>query len=483
MKSQKTHRKGCCDMKRFASALMAVIMMGASFVSCTSTTEKSATASADKNSVYLDYLRGNLETLPDDITIGDGDMAVAYGIDMSDVADDGFVTRAADGELLIFGKSDEGIDRAVRDFVKYGNADNYSKTYGEGYRVKKLCIAGNDISEYTIVYDSDDYNGNIELAADELAVYIERTCGAVIGKITDTEYDSLEVKPGRTITITVDYPALNNEAFRIEVDDDGNLTIYGGRVTGCIYGVYDFLEENVGWRFVNDVLNNVNPDDKGLIEYLYEAELVDITAEINRTEEPLFDSRRMDDLDNKAYGNYVYKEKIAENWYSGHGLNQVDYTGTPFEGRPSDQPCLCDEEILERIDEHTISYVEKRLEEAGVPQNYRLILDSHSHMKQYADANSVNCIVFNFGYLPGGDHNLATKASDSIIAIEQGLHLLKKGGFLSLCIYSGGDSGFEERDAILSYLKELNHKKYLVILSSYYNRPKNPPIPVLVWKL
>ena len=54
---------------------------------------------------------------------------------------------------------------------------------------------------------------------------------------------------------------------------------------------------------------------------------------------------------------------------------------------------------------------------------------------------------------------------------------------MSLCIYSGGDSGFEERDTLLSYLKELDSKKYLVILSSYYNRPKNPPIPVLIWKL
>lgn len=125
----------------------------------------------------------------------------------------------------------------------------------------------------------------------------------------------------------------------------------------------------------------------------------------------------------------------------------------------------------------------KRLQEAGVPQNYQLILDSHSHMNQYAGTDSVNCIIFNFGYLPGGDHNLSTKASSSIAAIEQGLTLLKKGGLMSLCIYSGGDSGFEERDALLSYLKELDHKKYLVILSSYYNRPKNPPIPVLIWKL
>ena len=125
----------------------------------------------------------------------------------------------------------------------------------------------------------------------------------------------------------------------------------------------------------------------------------------------------------------------------------------------------------------------KRLQEANVPQNYRLILDSHSHMNRYADAACVNCIVFNFGYLPGGDHSLSTKVSDSITAIEQGLLLLKKGGLMSLCIYRGGDSGFEEQTALLTYLKALDHKKYLVILSSYYNRPNHPPIPVLIHKL
>lgn len=135
------------------------------------------------------------------------------------------------------------------------------------------------------------------------------------------------------------------------------------------------------------------------------------------------------------------------------------------------------------IQEAALHNTQKRLREAGVPDNYRLILDSHSHMDQYADADTVSCITFNFGYLPGGDHGLSTRPGTSIAAIEQGLALLKKGGLMSLCIYSGGDSGHEERDALLPYLKELDPKKYLVILSSYYNRPKNPPIPALIRKL
>ena len=54
---------------------------------------------------------------------------------------------------------------------------------------------------------------------------------------------------------------------------------------------------------------------------------------------------------------------------------------------------------------------------------------------------------------------------------------------MSLCIYSGGDSGFDEKTAILEYLKTLDGKKYLVVVSDYYNRPNNPPMPVQIVKL
>ena len=77
----------------------------------------------------------------------------------------------------------------------------------------------------------------------------------------------------------------------------------------------------------------------------------------------------------------------------------------------------------------------------------------------------------------------ATRAESSIEAIEQGLRLLKKGGLMSLCIYSGGDSGYEEKDGVLAYLRTLDSQRYLVICSEYYNRPNHPPIPVLIVRL
>lgn len=135
------------------------------------------------------------------------------------------------------------------------------------------------------------------------------------------------------------------------------------------------------------------------------------------------------------------------------------------------------------IQETALENTRARLEREDLSHRVRLILDGHQNMEKYAQPDSVSCIVFNFGYLPSGDHALATRASSSIPAIQAGLSLLKKGGMMSLCIYSGGDSGFEERDALLSFLKDLDYKKYIVVLSQYWNRPNHPPIPAIIFKL
>ena len=125
------------------------------------------------------------------------------------------------------------------------------------------------------------------------------------------------------------------------------------------------------------------------------------------------------------------------------------------------------------IQEQALAATQEKLTAGHAPENYTLLLESHANMAEYATPDSVSCIVFNFGYLPGGDHSLATRGEASIQALTQAL---------TLCIYSGGDSGFEERDQILDWLKNLDSHQYLVIKSDYYNRPNNPPIPVLVIK-
>lgn len=114
--------------------------------------------------------------------------------------------------------------------------------------------------------------------------------------------------------------------------------------------------------------------------------------------------------------------------------------------------------------------------------NIYLIKDGHENMDRYFTPETADLVCFNFGYLPGGDHRIATKPQTSITAIEKGLKILKSGGMMSLCIYSGGDTGFAEKDAVLQYLKMLPAREYTVIVNEYYNRENCPPLPVFIFK-
>ena len=134
------------------------------------------------------------------------------------------------------------------------------------------------------------------------------------------------------------------------------------------------------------------------------------------------------------------------------------------------------------IQEEALRHTKERLCRSGYDGRAVLILDGHESMAEHV-REEVDAVVFNFGYLPGGDHRIATTPKTSLEGVRQAMGLIKKGGIISLCIYSGGDTGDEERDALLGFLKKLDSKKWLVIVNCYYNRENYPPLPVFVIRL
>lgn len=134
------------------------------------------------------------------------------------------------------------------------------------------------------------------------------------------------------------------------------------------------------------------------------------------------------------------------------------------------------------IQQDALDSTEGLLKEKGYLERVTLLLDSHENLSRYAEPETVDAITFNFGWLPGGDHSIFTRPKSSIQAVQSGLELLKPGGVMSLCIYYGRDCGFEERDALLDFFPQIDSKQYTVLVTSFCNRPNNPPIPVFIIK-
>lgn len=170
---------------------------------------------------------------------------------------------------------------------------------------------------------------------------------------------------------------------------------------------------------------------------------------------------------------------LAQDWMR-RFVKEGDLCIDATAGRGNDTAFLCElvgnqgKVIAFDIQEEAVASTKALLAEKGYEAEVHLA--SHTEMDRYASPESVAGIMFNFGYLPGGDHQICTHKEGSIQAIESGLKLLKHKGVMALCIYHGGDTGFEEKDAIMAYLKTINSKKYTVIVSDFYNRPNCPPI-------
>lgn len=113
--------------------------------------------------------------------------------------------------------------------------------------------------------------------------------------------------------------------------------------------------------------------------------------------------------------------------------------------------------------------------------NVVVINDSHHKLKEYVK-EKVNCIIYNLGYLPGGDKNITTIHDTSLISIKEGLELLEENGIMIICIYRGHNEGAIEETCILSYLENLDKNKYGVMVTRYLNRNKKAPILVVVEK-
>lgn len=113
--------------------------------------------------------------------------------------------------------------------------------------------------------------------------------------------------------------------------------------------------------------------------------------------------------------------------------------------------------------------------------NVNVINDSHHMLKKYIDKN-VDCIMYNLGFLPGGDKSITTMSDTSIASIKSGLNMLNSGGIMTICLYRGHEEGKKEEAVIIPYLKNIDKSKYGVMYHSFLNRNDNAPILIVIEK-
>lgn len=113
--------------------------------------------------------------------------------------------------------------------------------------------------------------------------------------------------------------------------------------------------------------------------------------------------------------------------------------------------------------------------------NVEVINDSHHLLKKYVN-EPVDCIMYNLGFLPGGNKAITTRSNTSLKSIDEGLELLNNGGYMTICLYRGHTEGKEEENIIIPYLIELPKSKFGVMYHEFLNRSKDSPLLIVVEK-
>ncbi|MDD2414442.1 MAG: class I SAM-dependent methyltransferase [Eubacteriaceae bacterium] len=70
--------------------------------------------------------------------------------------------------------------------------------------------------------------------------------------------------------------------------------------------------------------------------------------------------------------------------------------------------------------------------------------------------SKIKAIMFNLGYLPGGDHEITTRVDTTLAAVQGALNVLSCGGRMTICVY-GHPSGQEEMAGLTKMLPQLGH--------------------------
>lgn len=233
-------------MKKIIAALLCVMMIASSVVSASALKShgEDPNVIVGNNFVVGDANNDGVVNAQDTFNfklflVNDGDVD-ANG---ADINADGAINAK---DLLILGKCFAEVDSLAN--------------YEDNNTVDTFTIAGNDISEYDIIYfptrETDpndandiDYAENAHYAADTLRKFINIATGVNLGKTTtQTRAHKIEFVDVTGNTALEEKLEVENYIYEVV---DGDLLIYGTR-RGNMYAVYEILEEYLGFRFYND---------------------------------------------------------------------------------------------------------------------------------------------------------------------------------------------------------------------------------------
>lgn len=122
-----------------------------------------------------------------------------------------------------------------------------------------------------------------------------------------------------------------------------------------------------------------------------------------------------------------------------------------------------------------------RLLEAGLAGRVTLLNQGHEELAIRVPS-PVTTVVFNLGWLPGGDRSVVTTPDTTLAALKDALNLLTPEGLLLITCYPGHEEGAVESSAVVRWLSDLDARLFHVWRTGQLNVSASAPFCLLIQK-
>ena len=123
----------------------------------------------------------------------------------------------------------------------------------------------------------------------------------------------------------------------------------------------------------------------------------------------------------------------------------------------------------------------RRLAEARLAGRATLLLAGHERLTEYV-TGPVQAVLFNLGFLPGGDRSVITIPETTVVALAQSLRLLSPGGVVLVTIYPGHEGGADEQSSVENWAVALDPRAFYCWRIGQTNAKPDAPYLLLVQK-
>jgi hypothetical protein len=136
------------------------------------------------------------------------------------------------------------------------------------------------------------------------------------------------------------------------------------------------------------------------------------------------------------------------------------------------------------IQKEGLENARSRLAAQLTPEQLSCIAWHHgSHETLPCDSESVRAVIYNLGYLPGGDKTRTTLCRSTLLSLTEACRVIAPGGLISVTCYPGHSEGAKELEALMAWTQNLSPQEWCATWHHLVNRNNAPTLLLLQKKL